>query len=92
MGWIKELEAFWTSEAGINFYNNLAIVGFWIGIPLTLLLIWPLLLLPGRKLTKRITQIEKDIHSPGMEDIRNFFKPLCRKLGIDTDDKQHERN
>ncbi len=62
MGWIKELEAFWTSEAGINFYNHLAMVGFWIGIPLTLILIWPLLISPGRKLTKRIKQIEKDIH------------------------------
>ena len=92
MEWLKELEAFWMREAGAKLYQNLAITGFWVGTIVTLLLIWPLLIFPGRKLTKRIKQIERDVHSPGMEDVRNLFKPLLKKLGIQIDDKHHERN
>jgi len=88
----ESLDAFLRSDAFLSAWQRFWMVLSWISIPVTLFLIWPLLISPGRKLTKRIKQIERDIHSPGMEDVRHFLKPLLKKLGIKVDDKHHERN
>ena len=86
------VDGFLRSDAFLSAWQKFWTVLSWVSIPLTLFLIWPLLLSPGKKLTKRIKQVQKDIHSPGMEDVRHFLKPLCKKLGIEIDDKPHERN
>jgi|GEM_PF-1772696 len=86
------VDAFLRSDTFLSAWQGFWTVLSWIGIPLTLFLMWPLLISPGRKLTKRIKQVQRDIHSPGMEDVRHFFKPLCKKLGIEIDDEHHKRN
>lgn len=64
---------------------------FWVSLPITVFLIWRITSME-RGIQKLKKQIQRDIHSPGMEDVRDFLKPLLRKLGMGTDDNSHRRN
>lgn len=88
----ESFDAFLRSNTFLSTWQRFWAILSWISIPVTLFLFWPLLISPGRKLTKRIKQVQKDLHAPGMEDVRHFLKPLCKKLGIEIDDKHQERN
>lgn len=83
MEWLKELEAFWTSEAGINFYQNLTIVGFWISLPICLLLAL-LIFRTNKKYQARKAQVKNLLNSPDMEDIKWFLKHPLSEHGIDV--------
>jgi len=82
MEWIEELEAFWTSETGINFYRNLTIVGVWTSIPICLALAF-LIHRTGKKYQARKKELKNLLNSPDMEDIRWFLKRPLSKHGID---------
>ncbi len=57
----------------------------------TLFLFWRVFVME-RKTHKLKQQIQKDLHFPGMEATRQFFKPHLKKYGIKIDDKHYEKN
>lgn len=95
MRWLKELEAFWTSEAGINFYQNLTIVGFWISLPICLAIAF-LVHRTGKKYQSKKEELKTLLNSSDMEDIKWFLKKPLSEHGIDVptpkDDKQESGN
>ena len=82
MGWLKELEAFWTSEAGINFYQNLTVIGFWVSIPICLLLAL-LIFRTNKNYQARKKELKNLLNSSDMEDIKWFLKQPLSEHGID---------
>ena len=64
---------------------------FWASLPFSFFLLWRILSMEKRA-SKLKKQIQRDLHSPGMEESRQFLKPLMKKHGIETDDQHHERN
>lgn len=64
---------------------------FWISLPVSGFFLWRLFSME-RKERKLKKQIQRDLHLPGMEDVRKFLKPQFRKHGIDVDDKHFEKN
>ncbi len=79
-GIFEKLETFVKSEAGISFYQNLTIYGFWISILICLFIAF-LILRMNKKYKARKNEIKKRIHSPGMEDIRWFLKRPFPNMG-----------
>jgi len=64
---------------------------FWISLPFIAVIILRIISME-RKIQERKKQIQRDLHSPGMEDLRHFLAPTMKQKGIKINHKHYENN
>lgn len=64
---------------------------FLVTLPLIGFIAYRIIIMKKRSQTLK-KKIKKDVHSPGMEDIRQLFKHQLKRHDIDADDNLHEKN
>ena len=75
----------------LRFWQDAYKLLFFISIPLTLFIAYQFFKMI-RELEAKKKALSRDLHSPGMEDVRFLFKKSAEKLDIEIDDKHHENN
>ena len=88
---MQNLNAFFQSDAFVDFYQKFNVIGFWLSIPFCLFIV-VLIVRMEKKYKARKKEIKKMIHTPGMEDVRWLLKGKLKEHGIEPDEHTHEKN
>jgi len=75
----------------MEFWQKFWEILFWISLPIMGFLIWRIVYME-KQIEKQKKQIQRDLHSPEMEETRHFLKPDLKRHGIKTDEKFYEEN
>ena len=73
------------SPNSFSFWDKFWLALFGLSVPVMIYLAWRIASM-GRRIEERKKQIQKDLHSPGMEEVRFLLKPSLKEHDIQVDD------